>query len=311
MVLLRGMDPEPTSSHSPRRTTRSRGGVLVVLIVCLVCCGCGTPEQNPPPKQSVPIDLKYLESLYDIVRSFSEGRAAVRRGVNWAYVNESGDLVTKFIYSDASDFSEGLARVAVDSPRYGYIDRSGAIVIPPRFAVAGDFKESLAYALEDYKAQYGYIDKSGTFIIPPQFGSANDFSQGFAGVEIRKKWGFIDKAGKYLVRPLFRGIGIMGFSEGLAAVETDAGWGFIDMTGAFAIKPQFDDVYSGFVRGSIPANLGGLWGYIDKTGKFFIKPRFNEVQPFYEDVARVRDGDRWGCINPSGESVVCTPGHLP
>jgi len=107
----------------------------------------------------------------------------------------------------------------------------------------------------------------------------------------------------------------MGFSEGLTAVQTDAGWGFIDTAGAPVIKPQFDDVYDGgFHEGSIAAKLGGEWGYSDKTGKFFIKPRFYQAEPFGDGVAKVAEGgallSTWGCINRSGESVVCTPGHL-
>jgi hypothetical protein len=101
------------------------------------------------------------------------------------------------------------------------------------------------------------------------------------------------------------------FSEGLAAVQTDAGWGFIDLTRALAIRPQFDDVYDGgFHEGTIAAKLGGKWGYIEKSGSFLIKPRFEEAEPFGNGVAKVRDGSTWGCINPSGESVVCTWGHL-
>jgi hypothetical protein len=166
----------------------------------------------------------------------------------------------------------------------------------------------------------GYIDHTGCFAIAPQFDIALSFSEGFAGVELREKWGFVNKVGKFIVLPSF--VSVRSFSDGLAAVEVGSlyvgnldsykpnQWGFIDSTGKLVIPARFDDVWLGFLHGSIAAKVGGQWGYINRSGEFFIKPRFEAAEPFSaKGVAKVEVGTgafaRSGCINRSGEGVEC------
>lgn len=287
-------------------------------LLCLAACGGpDKPVGSIDQSQREAALRTLLESQFDEVRSLSEGRVAVRRGVNWAYVDEAGQLITKFVFSGADEFSEGLAAVEVDSKK-GFIDKSGKFAISPRFLSAGPFRDGLADA-QEAGGKAGYIDHTGAFVIAPQFDIALMFSEGFAAVEQRDKWGFINTAGTFIVRPSF--VSARSFSEGLAEVEVGSlyvkdldndkpnRWGFIDGTGKLAIPARFDDVWLGFTDGSIPAKVGSKWGYIDKSGEFFIKPRFDAAQPFVDGIAKVQTGTgafaESGCINKSGEGVQC------
>lgn len=83
-----------------------------------------------------------------------------------------------------------------DQQYYGYIDKSGNWVIKPQFSEAGDFTDGLAVAALDYNGK-GYIDKSGKFVIEPKYDYATNFSNGYAFVRIRMYEGvYIDKNGK-------------------------------------------------------------------------------------------------------------------
>jgi hypothetical protein len=103
-----------------------------LLSAALACAAsCGGPTRTAADKERARLEDLVLDYRLDAVSSFSEGRAAVRRGVNWAYVDESGKFITRFIFARAQEFSEGLACVQVDS-KYGYIDRTGAFATPVR-----------------------------------------------------------------------------------------------------------------------------------------------------------------------------------
>ncbi|MCL2325149.1 MAG: WG repeat-containing protein [Proteobacteria bacterium] len=61
----------------------------------------------------------------------------------WAYIDEQGQLLTRFDYERLGVFSGGIALVRRDE-RYGYIDETGYEIIPPFFSTAGSFDEGAA-----------------------------------------------------------------------------------------------------------------------------------------------------------------------
>jgi len=61
----------------------------------------------------------------------------------WAYIDEQGQLLTRFDYEKLGEFFEGAALVRRDE-RYGYIDETGYEIIPPLFSSAGGFDDGKA-----------------------------------------------------------------------------------------------------------------------------------------------------------------------
>ena len=59
------------------------------------------------------------------------------------YIRKDGGIVSDFQWTDASDFSEGLAYVKKDG-KYGYINMNGDIVIDLQFSHAGPFSQGRA-----------------------------------------------------------------------------------------------------------------------------------------------------------------------
>lgn len=51
---------------------------------------------------------------YDMVKDFSEGKAAVRIGGKWAYIDKTGKELTPFQYTEAEDFANGKASVVLN-----------------------------------------------------------------------------------------------------------------------------------------------------------------------------------------------------
>jgi WG containing repeat len=221
----------------------------------------------------------------DIV-PFADGLALVSASGFHGYIDSRGKRVIDLTaYSDARDFSEGLAVVGQldgDQTYYGYIDKPGKLVIPTEFSDAAPFSEGLAMVCQEGK--YGYIDKTGYWVIQPSYEQAGSFSEGLAGVQLESphggsEWGYIDKTGKMVIQPQFDSAG--EFHEGLAAVSplqrgssSPLECGYIDKSGSLVIGMRFNSAleFSGGLAAVHPLDAG--WGFIDKTGAFVIEPKY-------------------------------------
>jgi len=218
----------------------------------------------------------------------------------WGYQDHSGVFVIPAQFDKATEFSEGLAAVALHK-KFGYIDTTGKMVIAPRFVHGEPFHEGLALVYTswgmnilghaegwDLFRRAGYIDHTGEIVIGPRLAeNANSFSEGVAAFQAgaaspgNAKWGYLDKTGKWALKPSFEIA--TDFSEVLAAVKVSTGkepgqkqptykWGYIDHSGNFVIPPQFSSAIP-FRHGIAIVHLWNMQGHlhprrcIDKDGK--------------------------------------------
>lgn len=170
-------------------------------------------------KVVIPFRFDPLREHHGFIRAlshFSEGRASVRIGNHFGYIDTKGNIVVAPQFIVAEPFSEGLASVRSET-RAGYIDRSGRWVISvhDRGRLASSFKEGLAAVpfKINGSSKMGYINRRGKVVIPPRFDYAEEFIGGIARIyESRgqtEAWqsafGYIDKTGKYIWEPHSKG----------------------------------------------------------------------------------------------------------
>jgi hypothetical protein len=238
------------------------------------------------------------------------------------YLDRTGKVMIKTTFTEAHQFSEGLAVVTHSThnarpwlekePWFGYIDQTGKIVIPLKFDHAGDFHEGLAVVgmnKDQVHATYGYIDNKGEYVVQPQFDFACDFHEGCARVKNNSGFGFINKKGEFILKPQFGDA--RDFHGGLAAVWLDHKWEYIDKTGAYVIRPIFND--------------SGLWhvgdfhderaivsvettcekfGVIDTKGEFIVKPIYDRIEDYSEGLACVFIDGKYGFIDVNGDLII-------
>lgn len=228
----------------------------------------------------------------------------------WGYQDQSGAFVIPAQFDKVTEFSEGLAAVALHK-RVGYIDTTGKMVIAPRFVYGEPFHESLALVYTtwglnifgraegwDLFRRAGYIDHTGKIVIGPRLAeNANSFSEGVAAFQPgvaspgRAKWGYLDKAGNWALKPTFEIAS--DFSEGLAAVEVSTG----------KEPGKKEPTYK--------------WGYIDHNGTLVVPPQFFTARAFKDGIAVVSLWDRQGhlhprkCIDKRGKFVASCPARRP
>lgn len=110
------------------------------------------------------INSQLIQNL-DHVGDYNEGLSAIKKGEQWAFMDENGNIVI--------DYRNDLA---------SFIDEDGQIV-PPMF----HNDRALIMKTVDNVKVYGYIDTSGKEVIKCEFVSATPFSNGYAIVMIYYK----------------------------------------------------------------------------------------------------------------------------
>ena len=210
-------------------------------------------------------------------------RDIVTLGYRFGFIDKSGKQVIDFIYDDASNFTNGIARVKVKN-LFGVMNKSGELIVKPIYKTIGNFFEGKAVMNESGK--YGFIDTTGKVIIKPQFELAFDFSEGLAAIydSKTKKYGFINDKGETIIKLEYDGV--RPFSEGKAAVLQNGKWGFIDSKGKLVLLHVFDNA-SEFSEGTCAILVKRKWGFIDETGHVIVPLEFDAVGSFDHGIADV------------------------
>ncbi len=116
------------------------------------------------------------------------------------------------------------------------------------------------------------------------------------------KWGFMNIEGIVVIKPVFDDVGL--FSEGLAAVNHKGLWGFINLKGKQVIKPVFRSAWAFHEKKArvLPFDHPAL--FIDQQGKSMSAEKWSAEDDFSEGRARVKVGDAFGFIDPTGNIVI-------
>src|SRR5579862_2060384 len=157
--------------------------------------------------------------ISDYVWSFSGGLAKIKVNGKYGFIDHSGEFVIPAQLLDASDYSDGLARVVTEGP----------CVYFPEGPCGRSNPQLVGGSANKISCKFTYIDESGTIITKARFDSARDFSEGLAPVRVGAYWGFIDKTGSMLIQPIFDDA--EPFHSGLARIQMGAVYGYIGKSG--------------------------------------------------------------------------------
>jgi hypothetical protein len=248
---------------------------------------------------------------YDFAWGFVDGLARVRKnGIDGCFIDNRGNEIISCDYDiEDREFHDGLIRILTN--RWGFLRRDGKVIVAPKFYDASEFSEGLARV--EIGGKMGYIDTEGKYAIKPKFlNKALDFKEGLAAVKEKEKWGFIDKAGNCVIKPKYENA--YSFHDGLASVEFGGKWGSIDKTEQIKIPFNYaeamvlDNVNSTvekeYPEGLYPIKVDEKTGYKNRNGEIVIKPMFTEAYVFHEGIAFVSIGGKYGYIDIKGDYVV-------
>lgn len=251
-----------------------------------------------------------LKPIYDDIKPFSEGLAAIQLNNKWGFVNKLGEIVVSPQYLYVEKFAYGYAKVQKGA-KEGFIDKSGKIIIPIQYDFVNSFDENeLALVKKDGK--YGYINRWGREIIPIEYDDINfnfyeylciakkggkyavidvknrlitpflyndisSFYGGHAKFKLDEKWGLLNDIGERIIPNQYEEINFA--YDDLVLAKKDGKYGFLSLNDETIIPFEYDSAYS-FIDGLAPVSINHRWGYINKQNKRVIPLRYDMATPF-------------------------------
>ena len=216
----------------------------------------------------------------------------------YGFVDKEMNIRVPIIYSEANEFSEGVAAVSLNG-EIGYINKIGELLIDYQFEEGGVFKNGLAMVSKDDK--FGVIDKSGTFIVPLMYDDIGNISHQYISVGLNDQYGFIDRKGTLKVGLEYETVG--DYSNGIAYVKKDGLFGLIDTNLYYVVKPKYewiDDRTPHFVR----IKQDGKYGAINISGEEKVEPKYDQLSELHNGYSLVVIGDQYGYIDEYGNVKV-------
>lgn len=209
------------------------------------------------------------QPIYDSIKEFSEGLAAVRLNEKWGYVNSNGLLIIPAIWDSAGTFREGMGYISISTNgiiKTGFVDNKGTLVYEPEFDdILSYFSDGVAVVCKN--DNFYILDKSGNrqkcpdnkFVFPFTEGMALFRDKGNTG-----KSGFLDKQGKVIIDQTWDWA--YSFEDGIAFVKKNGKWGAINNKGILKLPLEWDDVKWSFFINKYIIKKDDIWYQIDNYG---------------------------------------------
>ena len=263
-----------------------------------------------------------IDPAYKSAWAFHEGFARVQPfDSSDQFINRRGISMPADNWSAADDFSDGRARVKVGNS-FGYVDTSGNLVIQPLFTRGWNFGHGTCVV--EYHEKLGLINGSGEYLLKPEFDQIKKSSNGKIflckksdvaiayddfGKELIKIPGgkMMDSSGElisirqgknmYLITSSSPTIqskpysNIIYLEEDLWAGKVDSGYIILDPQGN-PINNKFYNQINKFSEGFAAYSKNDTWGYLDNTGRELTGEVFGLAWDYKEGFARAafRDG---------------------
>ena len=138
-----------------------------------------------------------IPAMYDWAGDFEEGLALVRKDGAMGLIDKRGKEILPLQYEDISWVADNGVILACVDGKWRFFDREGNAVSRLVFDNVGDFSEGLAWVLKDGK--YGFADRNGRVVIPTVYDDATSFNnEGYASVQIGRRRHVIDTKGEII-----------------------------------------------------------------------------------------------------------------
>ena len=225
-----------------------------------------------------------IPPIYRDASHFSEGLAQVRKGSEKCVIDAEGEVQFVIAAMVMGDFRGGLAMIGTHDGAF-YVNKNGIRVLGP-FEDGEDFSEGVARVAMDNELYF--IDESGRCVVK---GDYEDLSLYFSNERIAfsvdGKWGFLDRQGSVVIEPAYDDAS--DFVDGVSVVRAGGKRGAIDISGSVLFMDRYSHLDSHGYGENLFAfsRRGKAFGYLDKDGNEHISERFSEARPFREGLAIV------------------------
>lgn len=241
-----------------------------------------------------------VEAKYDRVKDFHYGASLVKKGKQWYILNSEGVELGGHPNIDyCSDFLNGLCRIKDNRNKYGFVDVNGQFIVPPNYDNATNFSEGIAAVYLD--TRWGFIDSSGKKLTPSIFEKIDNFNSGIALVKVNGVTQYLKRDGTFLNLP--RKVKIYhDFNNNLAPVKLKGRWGYIDTTGQMVIPAEYSAIskvtndYVACAKYFSELNTT-YWGVVNTKNETVLPFRYTKVKINKSNIAMVNQSGTWRYYN--------------
>ena len=244
-----------------------------------------------------------LEGAVYWAARFREGRAVVRRGERFGYIDTSGNPVTPFAFDRAWGF-EGRCAVVRVGGKTGLIDAKGQWLVDAQLdEISSPSQEEKPSGLMVYRkgASAGVLDAGGRVLVEVEADECFPVSDRLFGFRREGVWGLADGNGRIVQAPAYAWLLC---PEGRKFLAGKAGkWGFLDKESGKAVGEIRYDGRPKFFGPLIRVRLDGKCGYVDREGRPVLPPEWDKCGPPADGMIPVRRADLWGFADVAGRVV--------
>jgi len=255
-----------------------------------------------------------ITPAYRQVFTPSEDLIRVQEGSLFGYLNADGEVRLEPQYTQATDFSEGVAVVYQSSGNrtgWAFINNRGKVLSTPSFdlqpetltgqLVVTRIRRGAAYA-------YGAINAEGEEIVPAQQAEVRIISPSLIAFKPFPTqtnqvtgWGLYHADGRRVAPPSYPTLTTYG--NGLVGLVRNGRTAFYDDTGRLRILPQRH--MRGFSNGWAAYENGGKWGYIDEFNRVAVPAQFDSVTSWGGLLGGYYQAEtgRWGILSAAGKPL--------
>ena len=244
-------------------------------------------------------------------RPISEGFYPCVQGTKIGYRRvQEPSLIIPAQYDEAYRFHQGRALVRIGK-RYGFIDTYGKLVIPAVYTSASPFSNELSLVREEKSLYPFLINKDGSVFNGVDYGKYRILfapTEGLIAARLHgtSKCGFLDLNGQEAIPFSYYHI-YAPFTNGIANIERKEGYGdeYINRQGAYvdydaSKNPNIENSIAGLKVFSVPyEEVYAKYGFVNGFRRIVCPPVFLNKPVFKDGLAEVRIGTRnW--ISASG-----------
>jgi len=151
--------------------------------------------------------------------------------------------------------------------------------------------------------RWGFVDTTGNVRIPAVFDEVRDFLDGLATVRLMSRYGVLGMDGRYVFRPVLEGATV--FSDSLGVVVAGERSYLVNLKAGRVSRLKSDLEGVGvFYEGLALVKQGDRFGFIDTLGQLVIPCRYEQVRSFQEGLCTVKIDGHWGYIDRTGRMVI-------
>lgn len=216
----------------------------------------------------------YLENYTDVFFYYGNTGIAKKNG-KYGLINRKEDSLTEFKYTMVSNFGFDHFKCQTENKKSHILDSNGNVI----------FNRSLKFDIQSH-----YFDKDSIIIFRET-------------IDRKKLNGLVSIDEKVIIQPKYENIYFINDSE-LYVVKNNKKFGFIDKSGKVVIPLIYDKVGFNINDNLIPALKDGKWGFINRENETKIPFEYDDATAFLNDLAFVKKGENYGCINTKNKIKV-------